>query len=126
MLPAVGDSSPPVAAIRLSSPARIADRGAVAFVPVLIACPAGDQPGIQVQLTERSGHAIAQGFGSGFNVVCTGGIQRVVIAVTPTNKPFVAGVAFGQAQMFDCSPFVGCATGNDQRNVKLVVKAPSV
>ncbi|MDQ6613958.1 MAG: hypothetical protein M3083_04235 [Actinomycetota bacterium] len=122
MLPAVGQGSPPVAGVRLSSPAKVADGGAVAFVPVLIACPAGAQPFVQVQLTERSGHLIAQGFGNTFNVVCTGGIQQVVVAVTPSNAPFVAGVAFGRANISVCSPFDGCSSGFDQRNVKLVVK----
>jgi hypothetical protein len=121
MLPAVGQSSTPVGGIRLQTSGTYADGGAVAFVTVLVACPPGDEPGVSVSLTERSGHAIASGSGSPAALVCTGGIQAVKIAVTPTNKPFVTGTAFGQADLFDCNPFE-CFSVTDQRNVKLVAK----
>jgi hypothetical protein len=121
MLPAVGLNSTPVAALRLQSSGTFADGGAVAFATALVACPAGDQPGLSITLTEKSGHAIAQGSGSPPALVCTGGIQTVKVAITPENKPFVAGTAFGQADFFDCN-LGGCASSNAQGNVKLVAQ----
>jgi hypothetical protein len=121
MLPAVGQSSTPVAGVKLQGSGTYADGGAVAFVSVLVACPAGDEPGLGVSLTEKSGHAIASGSGSPATLVCTGGIQTVKVAVTANNKPFVAGTAFGEADFFDCNN-AGCASAYDQGNVKLVAK----
>jgi len=121
ILPAVGQASVPVAGIKLKAPGLVADRGAVVFESVLIACPAGDEPNVSIEITERSGNAIAQG-DAGVNPVCTGGIQTVSLAVTPVNKPFVVGTAFAQAEIFDCGPF-GCAQATSQGNLKLKLKA---
>ena len=120
MLPAVGQSSPPVAGIKLQSPAKIADKGAVVFVSALIACPAGDTPNVNVELTERSGHAIAEGDGFA-DPTCTGGIQTVSLAVSPQYAPFISGIAFGQGEIEDCNAF-SCSQAFTQRNVKLTVK----
>jgi hypothetical protein len=117
-LPAVGQSSPPVAGIRLGSGAKIADRGAVVFSHVLIACPAGDSTVVQVQLTERSGGGIAQGFGFA-NPTCNGNIQTITIPVPAANKPFVHGTAFGQASIDVFDPSGGFNSNSDSRNVKL-------
>lgn len=121
MLPAVGQSSPPGNAIRLKSPAVIADRGAVVFATISFTCPAGDEPSLSLTITERSGHFIAQGFGNPPQEVCTGDNQKATVAVTPSNRPFVAGTAFGQASLFDCS-FDGCSNSTDQGNIKLAFK----
>jgi hypothetical protein len=115
-LPAVGQSSPPVAGIRLGS-GRIADRGAVAFVTVHIACPAGDPTNVTVQLTERSGNGIAQG-GGFTQATCNGNIQDVTVPVPAFNRPWVRGTAFGQGtiEVFDPS---GVNGNSDARNVTL-------
>jgi hypothetical protein len=112
-LPAVGQSSPSVAAIRLGS-GKIAARGAVAYTSAIIACPAGAQAFIQVQLTERSGNGIAQGYGNA-QPLCTGNIQDISVPVTASIKPFVRGTAFGQAQIF----LNDGSNNSDTRNVKL-------
>lgn len=117
-LPAVGQSSPPVAGIRLVSGAKIADRGAVVFSHVLIACPPGDSTVVQVQLTERSGGGIAQGFGFA-NPTCNGNIQTISVPVPAVNKPFVPGTAFGQASIDVFDPIGGFNSNSDSRNVKL-------
>jgi hypothetical protein len=116
-LPAVGQSSSPVAAIRLASSARIADRGAVAFPTATVVCPEGDVGQVSIELTETSGHAIAQGYGYDL-VNCTGQFQDVQVALTPSLKPFVVGNAYGQSSIFVCD-LSGCGSNNSNRTVKL-------
>lgn len=118
---AVGLSSPPSPTIRVVSPGKIADRGAVAFVTVRVACPAGEQQSASLQLTERSGNGVAQGFGSA-PVSCTGNFQRVTITMTANTKPFVPGNAFAQAQLFAECAFPGfpCPTpAEDSKSITL-------
>jgi hypothetical protein len=50
--------------------------------------------------------------------MCNGNIESVTIAVTPVNKPFVVGTAFGQATISVCDEN-GCSSNTDARNVKL-------
>ncbi len=116
-LPAVGQSSAPVAGVRLTGKGTIGARGAVASTGVQIACPATDVAFIQVQVTERSGNAIAQGTGQS-QAKCNGNIKTVSVPVTPVNKPFVVGKAFGEASIYICD-MNGCSSNTDARNVKL-------
>lgn len=119
VMPAVGQASVPTAAIRVKPQGKIADRGAVAFVPVRIACPAGMQAEVGVSLTERSGKNLATGTAY-TERTCTGAFQTVTVTVTPTNAPFVRGTAFATANLILCAPF--CSGTTDQRGLRLVKK----
>ena len=79
-LPAVSQSSPPTTAIQIGSSGTLQDKGAVVLVPVRVVCPAGDQIGnLSVQLSERSGNAIAQG---------------AVVIQEATDRPAILGMTF--------------------------------
>lgn len=115
-LPAVGQQSLPQPAIHLKSPAHIADRGAVAFVTVHFVCPIGNNAYVSVQLTERSGNGIAQGYSQQPpNIpLCQGYPQSLTLPITTSQKPFVVGTAFGEAQLQSCTNYFCTSTSSDK------------
>jgi hypothetical protein len=113
--------SPPVAAVSLGNTATLDANGAVVFAPVKFTCTPGTFASLQVKVTENVGNAIASG--SAFEQIdlCTGAVQRITVAVTPDQKPFRKGVAFGQAWLTSCNQFA-CRTFRDFHNIQIVKK----
>jgi hypothetical protein len=120
-LPAVGQSSPPSSPIVLVKTAQVIDRGAVAKPAAYVVCGAGGQGDLQIQLTERSGKSIVTGYGIQ-DFTCTGQIEtvRVPVPASGGERPWVAGTAFAQAQLFSCNFY--CSSGAKTGNIKLVIK----
>ena len=118
---AVSTQSPPDASVRLATTATLDANGAVVFAPVTIACRTGSSVCLTVKVTENVGGAIASGETTFYDVACTGGKVKLTAAVTPTQRAFRKGVAFGQAFMTVCQPS-GCRVLVDQHNVDIVKK----
>ena len=116
-LTAVSESSPPAPTVRIGRTATLGAKGATLKVPVTFNCPPGDGGSLQVQVNERSGNGIAQGFG-GRNITCTGGIQHVVVTVTAFDKPFKPGTAHVQAFLYECGQF-DCTQTTVDRDVRV-------
>jgi hypothetical protein len=51
--------------------------------------------------------------------LCDGRPQKINLAVTPTQRPFRVGVAFGQASLQVCGS-TGCTTVLDEHNIRIV------
>jgi hypothetical protein len=117
----VQSQSPPVAAVKLGNTATLDAKGAVVFAPVKVTCTPGDFAELSVSVTENVGNAIASGMASQDVQPCTGSVQKVTMAVTPTQKPFKRGVAFGQAWLQVCNSF-SCHTFQSQHNIQIVAK----
>jgi hypothetical protein len=118
MAVAVQSQSPPVSQVQLGQRAILDANGAVVFAPVKVVCRPGAFAYLTVTVTENVGGDIASG--STFEEIeqCTGSVQSFDIAVTPTQKAFRVGVAFGQAKLQVCSD--RCRTVVDQHNIQIV------
>jgi hypothetical protein len=113
--------SPPVAAVSLGNKATLDANGAVVFAPVRFNCAPGASATLQVKVTENVGNAIASGSAYEQIDLCTGAVQRITVAVTPDQRPFKRGVAFGQAWLTSCNQFT-CKTFRDFHNIQIVKK----
>ncbi len=114
----VSTQSPPVAAVRVESPATLVARGAAIAAEVTVVCQPGALGNLSLEVTENAGGKIAKGYGS-TTVTCTGAFQPITINVTaqPT-VPFKAGTAFGVANLFLSSQ--GSGQAKDEREFKIV------
>lgn len=68
-------------------------------------------------VTEAVGNNIASGTAYTY-VSCTGNVQSVTVAVTPTQHPFRKGTAFGQARLSSCTTG-GCLEASDERVIQI-------
>jgi hypothetical protein len=115
----VQSQSPPVAAVKLGSTARLDANGAVVFAPVKVTCSPGSYAFLTVAVTENVGNAIASGQRS-LQVPCDGTQQSLSVSVTPTQKPFRKGVAFGSADLQVCE--YSCVLVRDEHNIDIVTR----
>ena len=113
--------SPPVGAVQLAKKATLDANGAVVFAPVKVTCPPNTSAFLRVKVTENVGDAIASGETDESIDLCTGTVQQESVAVTPVQKPFKKGVAFGQAWLEACNQFT-CKTSHDFHNIEIVKK----
>ncbi len=112
----VQSSSPPAISVRLGK-GTVAANGAVVFTGTRVTCARGATADLSVTVTEAVGNDIASG--SGYtSVSCTGNVQSVTVAVTPTQHPFRKGTAFGQARLTFCST-VRCLEASDERVIQI-------
>jgi hypothetical protein len=114
----VQSQSPPLSAVSLGSKARLDANGAVVFAPIKLACTPGAYTYLTVSVTQAIGNAIASGQTYTAVDECTGTQQKLSVAVTPTQRPFRKGVAFGQATLRVCTD--RCKTVVDQHNIQIV------
>jgi hypothetical protein len=119
MSPAVGFFSPPLTLdVHIQSPATLVARGAAVDVPLEIVCTS-QQAEVFVQVTERVGSSIAQGFGDEL-VNCSGDLQDIVIRAFAQSNAFKRGTAVAQAVIFGCIRF--CGEERDERQIQIVKK----
>lgn len=99
--------------VQVESPATLVARGAAVDVPLEITCNATGSATVYVQVTQRSGSGIAEGFGY-TSVGCTGSGQRVVVRVSAFSggKSFKQGTAVADAEVFGCRPNI-CGSETD-------------
>jgi hypothetical protein len=115
---AVVRQSPPAPVLKLGKTATLEANGAVIFPSVKFTCPAEQEAYVTVQVTEAvAGGFIASGSAS-TNVDCTGGRQTLSLAVSPSQRAFTKGVAFGQASIDLC--VYSCGALRDQHEIQIV------
>jgi len=120
-LPAVGQVSPPaIMSVQLTGEATLVAKGAALSVPVEVRCPAGSPfQGLSVQVTQRAGSKIANGFGGTNDFVCTGATQIVTVTVQAQGAAFKKGPAAGQATLFACTTDFGCTSVTDTGTIDI-------
>jgi hypothetical protein len=72
-----------------------------------------------VQVTQRAGSRIANGFGGTSDFACTGATQVVNVLVPAQGNAFKKGPAVAQASLFACSPDFGCQSVTDTENIDI-------
>jgi hypothetical protein len=92
--------------VKVQSPAVLVGKGAAVNQPLYVTCTSRNAD-LYVQVTQRVGSAIAQGFAYQ-NVTCAGGIQTVNVTVTASGgKAFKKGTAVVSAQIYGCLTICG-------------------
>ena len=106
--------------VQVQSPATLVSRGAAVDLPLQIVCTS-NRAEVDVQVTQRAGSEIAQGFAF-TDVTCEGDLQQVHIIVPARGgKAFKKGSAVAQAEIFGCLART-CGSESDTATIDLVKK----
>jgi len=106
--------------VQVQSPATLVSRGAAVDLPLQIVCTS-NRAEVDVQVTQRAGSEIAQGFAF-TDVTCEGDLQQVhIIVPAGGGKAFKKGTAVVQAQIFGCLGRT-CGSESDTATIDLVKK----
>jgi hypothetical protein len=105
--------------VQVNSPATLVARGAAINVPMTVICTS-KRADLAVQVTQRSGSAIAQGFAEN-EITCTGDLQQVTFTATAQGRAFKKGPAVAEAQIFGCG-FGTCGQESDTAQIIIVKK----
>jgi hypothetical protein len=105
--------------VQVQSPATLVSRGAAISVPLEIVCTSR-QAEVDIQISQRAGSAIAQGFAFE-EVTCEGDLQHVDMTVFANGNAFKKGTAVVQAQIFGCLGRV-CGSESDTAEIAIVKK----
>ena len=119
--PALSEELPPplVIDVEVVNTATVGARGSVAFVTVEFSWTRDpDFAFVSVQLAQRSGSGIAEGFGDA-EVTCDGALQEATLPVTASGRAFKKGIAFASASGVICD-FESCAEDQDAEEIQLV------
>jgi hypothetical protein len=115
--------------VELGDTATLLSKGAGLVVPVEVTCDPNQfppfpfppfpspSPSVSVQVTQRSGNRIAQGFGYA-PVMCTGTPQTVNVQLTAQQAPFKHGTALATATVFLCDS-TGCHSASDTEEIRI-------
>lgn len=118
--------------VEVGDTATLLSKGAGLVVPVVVTCDPnqlppfpfppfppipGSSPSVSVQVTQRSGNRIAQGFGS-TTVTCTGAPQTVNVQLAASQAPFKHGTALATATVFLCDS-TGCHSASDTEEIRI-------
>jgi hypothetical protein len=104
--------------VQVQSPAALVAKGAAVQVPVEVTCNATGPVDVLVNLTQKSGSGVAQGFGS-TTVGCTGSGEQITVQVRASGaKPFKKGDAVAGAQVFGCNQAT-CGSETDDEVIQL-------
>jgi hypothetical protein len=112
----------PTGTVEIEDMASLLARGAAVLVSAEVTCdPTTTSKSLSVQLTQRAGNRIVQGFNSTDAFVCDGTPQTVEVAVSAQNRPFRKGAAVAQATLFACDEFFNCGNvAADTEEVEVV------
>jgi hypothetical protein len=110
--------SPGVGVLDLGKRARLDANGAVVFAPVTVACAPGTTAYLTVKVTQAIGDSIASGQKSRSVSPCNGQKKKVELSITPTQRPFRTGVAYGEAELSVCNYYT-CTTLYDEHLVTI-------
>ncbi|MCA1672626.1 MAG: hypothetical protein LC799_10630 [Actinobacteria bacterium] len=103
--------------VALGGSGTLVAKGAGVVVPVTVTCAPSQFNSVDVQLSQRSGNGIVQGYGSA-NVVCDGTPHTVDVLVSAQGAPFKQGAALARASMFVCD-FSGCHQASDSGEIRI-------
>jgi hypothetical protein len=111
----------PTGTVEIEDTALLLANGAAILVSVDVACdPTTTFKSLSVQLTQRAGNRILQGFNSTDAFVCDGTPQTVELAVSASSRPFRKGVAAAQATLFACDQFSCGNVAADAEEIEIV------
>ncbi|MFF5172870.1 hypothetical protein ACFY3U_09580 [Micromonospora sp. NPDC000089] len=108
----------PLTSIAIAATGKIDANGAVVFVPVTLTCSQPTQVDLTVKVAEAVGEDISTGTTTR-KVTCEAGTQKIRISVTPTERRFVPGVAFGTVTGNSCDAL--CNSLTSERNITLAL-----
>jgi hypothetical protein len=104
--------------VQVESPATLVARGAAVEVPVEVTCNAIGTVFVDVNVTQKAGSAVAQGFGSA-EVGCSGAGEHIRVLVQASGaKTFKQGTAVATARIFGCNR-VTCGTEDDSATIDI-------
>jgi hypothetical protein len=104
--------------VQVESPARLVSRGAAVDVTLEVTCNSPFGADVFVNVTQRSGSGVAQGFGSE-SVGCTGSGEQITVRVHEFGgKPFKQGTAVVSAEIFGCNN-VTCGSETDSEVIEI-------
>jgi hypothetical protein len=104
--------------VQVQSPARLLARGAAVDVPLEVTCNATGPVDVFVNVTQKAGSGVAQGFGF-TSVGCTGSGQQVTVrAQASGGKTFKQGPAVASAEVFGCNN-VTCGSETDSEVIEV-------
>lgn len=92
--------SPSRAQVEIGKTASLVANGAAVFTAINVVCAPGSYASLSVKVTQAVGNTIASGQTQREIAPCTGRPQKLSVSVTPTQRPFVKGIAFGQAELY--------------------------
>lgn len=115
-------------AVEIGNSATLQSKGAALSVAVEVTCdPVVTDPfpfpippvgaSVSVQVSQRSGNRIAQGFGSA-NVVCDSTPHTVQVQVLAQQAPFKNGTALAMAFVTSCDA-TGCHSATDSEEISV-------
>ena len=91
-------------------------KGAAIDVPLKVVCT-GRTATVFVEVTQRVGRRIAQGFASK-DITCTGQVQGIPVTMAATGTAFKKGPAFAHAEIFGCAPRI---CGNETADADIAI-----
>jgi hypothetical protein len=104
--------------VQVESPARLVSRGAAVDVTLEVTCNSPFGADVFVNVTQKAGSGVAQGFGFE-SVGCTGSGEQVVIRVQASGgKTFKQGTAVASAEIFGCNN-VTCGSETDSEVIEI-------
>jgi hypothetical protein len=104
--------------VQVESPARMVSRGAAVDVTLEVTCNSPFGADVFVNVTQRSGSGVAQGFGFE-SVGCTGSGEQITVRVQASGgKAFKQGTAVASAEIFGCNN-VTCGSETDSEVIQL-------
>jgi hypothetical protein len=111
----------PTGTVEIEDTAPLLAKGAAVLVSAEVTCdPTTTFKSLSMQLTQRVGNQIVQGFNSTNVFVCDGTPQTVELVVSASGRPFRKGVALAHATLFACDQFSCDNVAVDTEEVKIV------
>jgi hypothetical protein len=112
----------PTGTVEIEDTASLLAKGAAVLISAEVTCdPTTTYKSLSVQLTQRVGNQVVQGFNSTDAFVCDGTPQTVELAVSASNRPFRKGAAVAQATLFACDEFFFCENvATDTEEIEIV------
>jgi hypothetical protein len=104
--------------VQVQSPARLVARGAAVDVPLEVTCSGTSSADVYVNVSQKAGSGVAQGFGY-TSVGCTGSGQQVIVRIQASGgKTFKQGTAVASAEIFACGRRV-CGSETDSEAIAI-------
>jgi hypothetical protein len=106
--------------VQVESPARLVARGAAVDVPLEVTCSGTSTADVFINVSQKAGSGVAQGFGF-TSVGCTGSGQQVVVrAQASGGKTFKQGPAVASAEISGCTAnFSVCGSETDSEAIQV-------
>ena len=104
--------------VQVESPAHLVARGAAVDVPLEVTCSGTGSVDVFVNVSQKAGSGVAQGFGF-TSVGCTGSGQQITVrAQASGGKTFKQGTAVASAEVFGCNN-VTCGSETDSEVIEI-------